>query len=124
MKRREIEKLRSVIGLQREIAMAGLRPLVAKEESLRQQLADLAVAERDLAHAPALDDMRRVGQDGLWLRWIAGRHSTIQREMAMLRAQKSERAAEAKEIVARHLAVQKLARKISKKGCKNRQAPS
>lgn len=124
MKSRDIEGLKGVIGLQREIAMAGLRPLLAKEEALRQQLADLAVAERDLAHSPALDDMRRVGQDGLWLRWIAVRHSAIQREMAMLRAQKSERAAEARVVVARHLAVQTVAKKFQKGVAKGRQAPS
>lgn len=123
MKRRDLEALEEVIALRKEHALGRLRPLIAAEEKLQSQLAELVRSQRDLSKKADFSDMRRVGQDVVWLRWIEAKRQEALREMARVRALKAELSVAARKTTAQDLAVRAMRKKLAREASKIRRCP-
>lgn len=115
MKPSELAKLEAVVALQREQVLARLQPLTKAESALHSRLVELSDAGKTLAGSENLSDMRRIGQDGVWLRWVLHSRAALLREAAEIRARKAEILADAQRGTARHLAVQEIRKKVERR---------
>lgn len=112
MKLGDLIRLEAVAGIQRDISVARLGPLAASEDELQLQMDELVRSKEKMTSSDVLEDMQRIGQDGIWLRWVSERRGYLLNEAARLRAKKAEFTSEARINIARHLAVQEIRRKL------------
>ena len=124
MKPSELAKLEAVVALQREQVLARLQPLAKAESALHSRLIELSDAAKTLAVSENLSDMRLIGQDGVWLRWVFQSRAALLREAAEIRARKVDILADAQRSTARHLAVQKIRKKAERRQARRLQDPS
>ncbi|TMV07096.1 hypothetical protein FGK63_13365 [Ruegeria sediminis] len=99
-----------------------LRPILAREAQIQQQLSRLALQEKDVRETEGqLSDYRAFGADILWRSWEARTRRGLNMELARLRAQKLTAIDGLRRAHGRREAIGDLAARLEQ-ACKSRRA--
>ena len=95
MSRADIHTLAALTEAQFRAKQAELEPVLSEERRLRRALADLDGETRKNASLPASDltDLRRLGGDMAWRRWVGQSRSELQMRLARVLALKASKMA-------------------------------
>lgn len=107
MSRADIHTLAALTEAQFRAKQAELEPVLSEERRLRRALADLDGETRKNASLPASDltDLRRLGGDMAWRRWVGQSRSELQMRLARVLALKASKMARLRQAFGRAEAV-------------------
>ena len=107
----DFDTLTPITALMQDRALAEHRKSVAETRRLQAELDEIDARRAAMMADPGSIGARQVlGADAAWQGWLVRRRSEILRDMALARAREAETGAQAQQALARHDALQDLAR--------------
>jgi hypothetical protein len=109
---RKLDDLQPVTAALRDEALDRHRRNIAESRRIAEELSEIDAMRRSAQSAWGdVGAHRMLGADQLWNGWLLNRRATLLQQAAMARAQEYDSAAAAQTALARHDALEKLARK-------------